>query len=81
MQMENNQIYRFVLVEFFDKSPCWYVDPSDTVEEGDLVKVPYGWQELLGGAKSVIKCEYPYIPYDKPKEILSIEKKLGSPKQ
>lgn len=73
--MKTGDVIRFVKVSFVDKDPCWYSDTSDEVEEKDLVIVPYGYQELLGEATIVLKCIYPYVPYKKPKNMISIYKR------
>ena len=79
--MKTGDVIRFVEVSFVDKSPCWYFDLNDEVEEKDLVIVPYGCQELLGEAKLVIRCVYPYIPHKKTKCIISTYKRKGVPKE
>ena len=73
--MKTGDVIRFVEVSFVDKDPCWYFDSNDEVEEKDLVIVPYGYQELLGESRLVIRCVYPYVPHKKSRKNISIYKR------
>lgn len=75
--MKDGDIVRYVHVAFVEhyKNPCWYFDSTNQVEKTDLVEVPYGTQILLGEARMVLLCVYPYVPYKGAKDIISVYKK------
>lgn len=81
--MKSGEAYRYVLVKFAFKEPLWYWDSTDSVEEKDFVLVPYGYRQLEGEAGTVVRCIYPYVPYDGKnlKEIISITERRGTPKE
>lgn len=80
--MKSGDVYRYVFVKFAFERPAWYLDPTDSVEEKDFVLVPYGYRQLEGEAGTVVRCIYPYVPYDGKnlKEIISITERRGTPK-
>lgn len=81
--MKSGDVYRYVFVKFAFKEPLWYLDPTDSVEEKDFVLVPYGYRQLEGEVGTVVRCIYPYVPYDGKnlKEIISITERRGTPKK
>lgn len=78
--MKNGDIVRYVQVTFAFGEPCWYFDPNDDIEEKDYLLVPYGVQTREGIVIKVVRCVYPYVPFDNAKEILSVLERRGTPK-
>lgn len=81
--MQNGDILRYVFVKFAFEKPAWYLDETDSVEKKDFVLVPYGYRQLEGEVGTVVRCVYPYVPYDakKVKRIIEITERRGTPKE
>ena len=54
--MMEDEVVRYISVGFGFGNTSWYIDETDSVEKGDLVIVPYGIDEKLGFAATVVRC-------------------------